>query len=74
MNKKGWKIISCSCAGGLQWGGYEPKECPDCDGVGNLCIHLKSGVLALYPGGPFRGRVDKNELKELQNDARLDNV
>ena len=33
-------------------------ECPDCDGVGVLCLH-RTGALALYPGGRFKG-MDKD--------------
>jgi hypothetical protein len=37
----------------LEWGGEYPRECRNCNGTGRICVHLKSGVHALYPGGPF---------------------
>lgn len=64
---KGWIDKSCGCASGLQYSvGYEPKDCDMCGGAGHYFIHLKSGRTALYPGGPFLGRVCDLELKELQ--------
>jgi hypothetical protein len=53
----GWAWEDCGCSGGLQWGGEAPVECTSCGGEGRLAKHLKSGVLALYPGGPLKGRV-----------------
>lgn len=53
---KGWKHVSCGCCAGLEWGGEEPRECKDCGGNGSLWQSPK-GALALYPGGPFVGRV-----------------
>lgn len=53
---RGWYEIDCGCSGGLQWGGDTPRECKDCDGLGMLFWHKKSGVLALYPGGSLKGR------------------
>ena len=53
---KGWNIIDCGCCGGLRWGGEEPIECNYCEGNGHLFKHIKSGVIAIYPGGEFRGR------------------
>ena len=49
----GWEIIDCGCCGGIQWGGEYPRECLDCNGSGSYFRHIKSGVSALYPGGPF---------------------
>lgn len=52
----GWEEIDCGCCAGIQWGGEYPRECLSCDGSGVLFHHIKSGVLALWPGGPFKGR------------------
>ena len=57
-----WEVIDCRCYRGLRWHTEEPKECPDCDGTGNIYRHIKSGVLAAYPGGPFLGRETRNEV------------
>jgi len=54
----GWQLIDCGCCAGLQWGGEEPRECKDCGGSGRLFLHVKSRVLADYPGGPLRGRME----------------
>lgn len=51
-----WEYVDCGCSGGLSWGGEYPRECPTCKGGGAYCKHIKSGVLAIYPGGPFLGR------------------
>lgn len=49
----GWILKDCHCCLGLQWGtGY---ECKDCAG-GAYAFHVQSGVMAMYPGGPFLGR------------------
>jgi len=53
-NYPGWELIDCGCCAGIKWGGEYPQEC-NCNS-GMLAHHLKSGVLALYPGGPFVGR------------------
>lgn len=52
----GWKSISCGCCNGLEWGGYDPRECTRCNGCGIVALHIKTGLLAIYPGGPFCGR------------------
>ena len=52
----GWEEIDCGCCAGLEWGGVEPIECGRCQGTGVIFHHTKSGVFALYPGGPFIGR------------------
>ena len=57
MTKRGWKHMECGCCAGLEWGGEYPRECKLCGGSGSLYIHVKSGVLAQYPGGPLAGRV-----------------
>ena len=56
----GWQRLDCGCCQGLIWGGDyttgEPIECSRCGGGGFLALHVASGRLADYPGGPFRGR------------------
>jgi hypothetical protein len=54
----GWDVIDCGCCHGIKWGGDEPIECETCGGDGWIYQHLKSGVLAQYPGGPFCGKAD----------------
>ena len=61
MNRKGWKQISCGCCAGLMWGGEYPRECKRCGGLGSLFLHLSSGTLAEYPGGPLLGRLTESE-------------
>ena len=51
----GWDITDCGCCAGIQWGGEYPRECEDCGATGRYFRHRKSGVTALYPGGPFTG-------------------
>lgn len=51
-----WEVLDCGCCSGLQWGGEEPRECDNCMGTGVEYRHIKSRVLALYPGGPFLGK------------------
>ena len=48
-----WEIIDCGCCAGIEWGGESPRECRGCNGQGYYFRHIKSGVLAQYPGGPF---------------------
>ena len=61
---KGWIEKGCSCAGGMRWSHiHGPVECSSCNGTGRYFIHLKSGVEALYPGGPFLGKLSKSELQ-----------
>lgn len=52
----GWEQVSCGCCAGVEWGGLEPRECRDCRGNGWYFRHTPTGVLAMYPGGPFLGR------------------
>ena len=67
---KGWIEKNCGCASGLQYSvGYEPKECDMCGGAGRYFLRLKSGVMAMYPGGPFLGKLSKQELQEQHNDT-----
>jgi len=51
----GWIMQDCGCCDGLEWGGEVPTECTLCNG-GFVFKHLASGVLAMYPSGPFLGR------------------
>ena len=53
--ESGWEIRDCGCSAGLQWGGECPIECRVCRGGGIVYHHIKSGAIALYPGGPFAG-------------------
>lgn len=57
-----WLMLDCGCCNGLKWGGDEPIECRDCAGTGVQYLHLRSGVIAVYPGGPLLGRIDKQTL------------
>ncbi len=50
-----WEMIDCGCCAGIQWGGEEPIECKKCGGNGALARHIKTGLLACYPGGKFIG-------------------
>ncbi|HEY7421442.1 MAG TPA: hypothetical protein VH541_05485 [Gaiellaceae bacterium] len=52
----GWTRIDCGCCAGIEWGGEQPRECNRCGESGTLVRHDASGVLALWPGGPLRGR------------------
>lgn len=56
----GWFIVQC-CRGGYVDNGDSIDECPTCDGTAVLAWHEHSGVLALYPGGPLRGKA--NEIR-----------
>lgn len=60
---KGWIQKNCSCNGGPV--GPYGDECRGCNGFGQYFIHLKSGVEAMYPGGPLLGKLSKGELKEI---------
>ena len=51
-----WMQIDCGCCAGLEWGGDGPRECDTCGASGRLAKHIKTGTLALWPGGPFRGK------------------
>jgi hypothetical protein len=53
----GWVEEDCGCCGGIRWGGEYPSECRTCCGSGVIFRHIKSGILAHYPGGPFIGSV-----------------
>lgn len=57
----GWVWRDCGCCAGTQWGGEEPRECDNCVGQGQYAVHLKSGTMAEYPGGPLLGRLPRSE-------------
>ena len=56
-----WVEIDCGCCAGTMWGGEFPRECETCGGAGTLFFHKPSRVLALYPGGPFCGRLQEDD-------------
>ena len=58
-DKPEWEDVDCGCCGGIQWGGDYPRECGDCKGASHYARHKESGVIALYPGGPFLGSETK---------------
>lgn len=59
----GWLIADCGCCAGIEWStGYEARECRTCGGGGWIHIHVKSMRIALWPGGPFSGRVDQRSI------------
>lgn len=64
-NYPDWVWDDCGCCAGLIWGGDSPRECPHCNG-GQIARHVPSGVLALWPGGPFVGRLTLKEQKDEQ--------
>lgn len=62
--KNGWTTVACPRCGGAGFKNgpsmhsedhYDGPECDCCRGFGELWRSAK-GVLADYPGGPFRGR------------------
>lgn len=55
--KPGWEHINCSCIAGIRWDG---NDCNECGAMGFYYRHIKSGVLAQYPGGPFLGGEPRN--------------
>lgn len=72
--KNSWKQTICHGCGGFgiisDYGNgedfYGPKECEFCSGSGNLWIS-PNNRLTIYPGGPFRGRLTKDELQISKN-------
>ena len=71
-NTRTWRQIKCAdCSGhglvssytadGSDFTGAD--ECRACAGSGSVWVSAK-GTLALYPGGPFRGRLGADELRE----------
>lgn len=67
----GWAWVDCYCCGGLQWGGDEPRECRSCNGTGWRCVHIDSGIVAIYPGGSLLGRAGKDELEQARVTVEL---
>lgn len=63
----GWALVDCGCCAGIRWGGEEPVECSTCGAGGWLHVHLDSGVMAWWPGGPLSGRLDADELSRLRS-------
>lgn len=57
----GWVRKDCGCCAGVEWGGDSPTECSHCMGTGQYCEHMKTGTLALYPGGPLLGSLPKED-------------
>ena len=55
-NYPSWEHVNCDCCGGLQQNKESPIVCPVCKGYSFYVKHIKSGVMACYPGGPFLGR------------------
>ena len=58
-----WIEVDCGCCAGIAWGGETPEECYDCGGRGYLLVHRKTGRIADYPGGPFRGQLGSEDLR-----------
>lgn len=42
---------------------YGARECDKCSGKGTLFV-TKTGALVDFPGGPFCGRISKDELQK----------
>ena len=59
---QGWLDIDCGCCNGLTW--YYGEECAACMGTGILSVSIKSGTLAIYPGGPLAGSIPMAKVKE----------
>jgi len=51
-----WIIRDCGCCGGRLWGYDTPITCPRCRGSGDIWVHVPTGTIALYPGGPLVGK------------------
>lgn len=66
-----WADTDCGCCNGIEWStGYEARECRDCMGTGVRCVHLPSGTVALFPGGPLLGaRLDADALERVRSAA-----
>lgn len=63
--KEGWLEVDCGCCAGIEWGGEYPRDCNRCAGGGLYYVHIKSGVMAQYPGGPLLGRLPADEVMTL---------
>ena len=61
-NYPNWLKLDCGCCSGIEWGGESPVECRTCGGLGVIYKHIKSGVLAHYPGGSFCGKEPPGDL------------
>jgi hypothetical protein len=62
---RGWLDIDCGCCNGIQWGGEDPRECRTCEGTGRWAVHVKSGLLKLWPGGSIIGSMLDTEVQKL---------
>jgi len=62
----GWYEIDCGCCNGIEWGGETPDECRTCGGSGRVAMHVESGRIAWYPGGPFCGWASMREVAEAE--------
>ena len=60
-----WWRMDCGCCNGIEWGGSELVECYECGAGGAVYVHVPSRVVALYPGGPLRGRAYDGQLAEI---------
>ena len=60
----GWRSVDCGCCNGIEWSGESPVECRTCGGGGHLAMHIESGKLAHWPGGPFCGVASVWEIAE----------
>ena len=60
-----WIEVDCGCCAGIKWGGEEPVECDRCNATGIIYVHIKSGVMADYPGGHFQGKYFGEDLRKL---------
>ena len=48
----GWIEKDCGCCNGLEWGGYEPRECDRCKGRGFYIANVISSIFyTLQVGG-----------------------
>lgn len=65
-----WIVFDCGCCNGLKWSnGTEPIEC-EC-GDGSLFVHIATGTVAAWPGGPLVGaHLTMNEADKLYRRAR----
>lgn len=58
----GWARVECHCCGGIEWSSEPPgAECRTCEGMAGFAVHLATGTVALWPGGPLRGERVKNQ-------------
>lgn len=58
-----WVGLDCGCCGGFEWSAVaEAVECRDCNARGIRWVHVPTGTVAEWPGGPLLGRAGKHEL------------